>query len=149
MKNPIAAILFLEKKHKKHQEIIKDISRSHSIIEFKLKESNNLLCNEKNEIEHTIKLIDTLIVYLSSETKNNVCVCHFINLATNENIKVIGIWVENSKNDDMSVCMENFGDSVTTYPADLKNIISSEDSTWTDSNGNKVEKRKIKKHTCG
>lgn len=149
MKKPEAAILFFEKKHKNHQEIISDISQTHSIIEFKLQESNNLLCNEKKEIESTAQLIDLLIVYLSPETKNNACVCYFIKLAANKNIKVIGIWIENSNNTDISICMEDFGDSVTTYPTNLKNIVSSEDSVWTDSNGNKVEKRKIKKHTCG
>lgn len=149
MTSPSAVIVFINKKHSNHDQIEQALEANYSVEEISLLSQSEQQCGEKVRIDKLLSNLKLLIVYLSIETKNHSCICYFIQKAVQNNIKVIGIWLDNSVLNDMTTCMIDFGDVVTNYPCDLDKIIQSNLTPWLGPDGNKIDKIMIKKHTCG
>jgi len=150
MKFNTALIVYSGVRHAQHNKILADLQ--HEKIgqrELDLPLAEGSSCTIIEVIDQEIKLIDLLIVYLSKHSKDHPCINYCIESANKNNIRVIGIWLDDAEPQDLGTCMDQLGDGVCTYDGNFIESILGDTPTWTNPDGTTPTKRTIKKHICG
>ncbi|MCT8947818.1 TIR domain-containing protein [Pseudomonas iridis] len=150
MKLDSALIVYVGRTHSKHNEIINDLRLLKAeVSEYNMPASDIGTCSLTDQLNQSIQRIDLLIVYLSQETKKHACIVQAVELANKYGKKIVGIWLEDAKPDDLCEAVALYGDNITPYDHATKNIFCGEADTWLNPDYSNPPKTKTKKHTCG
>lgn len=150
MKDNTALIIYVGRKHLKHNQIILDLeSENLTVSEFDLPKNDIDSCSINDKLSREIKIIELLIVYLSKETKNHACINKSVELANAYGKRIVGIWIDDAEPEDLCGSVGAYGDSITPYDINSKNIFCGQSDVWVNPDYSNPTKTKIKKHTCG
>ena len=145
-----ALIVFVQRKHKQHKQLVAQLSaQGYEVEELALPSEHTGTCSAKALIEEKVQGLKLVIVYLSAEIAANVCLGVVMATAALHAIRVIALWLDEPEIIDIPQSVDSVGDCVTTYSDDLSTVFSGEDNPWTLADGSTPPKRKISKHTCG
>jgi hypothetical protein len=86
---------------------------------------------------------------MSNETLNNTCIDSYIVAAGSHNVRIVGIWLEDTTTNTMPNSLGQVGDSVSPFSEELLPILAGEKDVWRSPTGEDLPRRVIKKHTCG
>ncbi len=150
MKANRALIVFVQRKHKQHQQLVAQLgAQGYEVEEFALPPENTGTCSAKDLIEEKVQGLKLVIVYLSAEIAANVCLDVVMATAALHAIRVIALWLDEPEISDIPKSVDAVGDCVTTYSDDLSTVFSGKESPWILADGSTPPKREIPKHTCG
>jgi hypothetical protein len=145
-----ALIVYVGRKHSKHQQIIADLIATYQTTsEIDLPANDANFCSLTADLDSSIQNIDLLVVYLSQDTKNHACVIQAVELANRYGKKIVGIWLEDVNPEDLCGPVGLYGDSISPYDDLTKDIFSGQANVWLNSDYTTPPKTKTKKHTCG
>lgn len=150
MKYTTALIVYSGSRHTQHTKILNDLQQENiEQRELDLPTTEDSNCPLTEQINNTIDGVDLLIVYLSKYSKNHPCIDYCINVAHQQNIRIIGIWLDDAELRDLNTEMDQLGDSICIYDDSFTETILSDIPVWTNPDGTEPTKRTIKKHICG
>lgn len=150
MKQNAALIIYVGRKHSKHNQIISDLnSENLTASELDLPRIDINSCSISDDLARAIQKIDLLVIYLSKETKNHACINVSVELANAHGKRIVGIWIDDAESDDLCVSVGAYGDSITPYDENSKEIFCGHSDAWVNPDYTAPAKTKIKKHTCG
>lgn len=150
MKYNASLIIYVGKKHSKHQQIISDLNSVNLIpSELDLPINDIESCSINDSLLSAIKIIDLLIVYLSKETKNHACINKAVELANAYSKRIVGIWIDAAEPEDLCGSIMAYGDSITPYDGNSIEIFCGNSEAWINPDYSTPPKTEIKKHTCG
>ena len=104
----------------------------------------------KNEIlAPQIKWAGTLIVYISSETKNSEWVNWEIEYAQKHDKAIIGIWGQGERDCEVPKALDQYANAVVGWNSKkIIDAINGKFNSFEDSKGNPAGKRSIQRHPC-
>lgn len=144
----IAEIVFLRKKHSSHAQIVAQLlAGNFSVRERSISANENGDCDIL--FDDVVGVVNLFIVYLSPEIKHAPCLLKLISIATENNIRIVGVWLEDAENSDIPECVDSYADSIVCFSDELADVFLARKNLWTLVDGEKKEIRKIKKHVCG
>ena len=150
MKHNAALIIYVGRKHQKHSQIISDLNAENlTTSELDLPRNDINSCSINDNISRAIQKIDLLIVYLSKETKSHACINVSVEFAKAHAKRIVGIWLDDAEPDDLCGSIGAYGDSITPYDANIKEIFCGRSDVWVNPDYSNPPTTKIKKHTCG
>ena len=104
---------------------------------------------KKDILAPHIKWASTLIVYISSETKNSAWVNWEIEYAQKHDKTIIGIWGHGEKGCEVPKALDQYAEAVVGWNADrIIDAINGNFNALEDSKGNPTGRRQIRRHPC-
>lgn len=144
-----AVLVYAGVKHENHNEIMHNLVGSGHVEEIDVLRDERS-CSKSALISEKIRDVDVLIVYISKSDKSNACIEAAILVAKKRSIRVVVIWLgEDGSASDVGDAVGKYADCVMPYSSENVDIFLREEPVWKNADGSPLDKRKIKKHTCG
>ena len=125
------------------------ICRDGSITTGKFNEASNEDYIKYEILAPRIKWAGTLVVYVSSETKNSDWVNWEIQYAHKEGKRIVGVWARGEKGCELPEALERHANAIVGWNGEsIKDAINGDSNHWYNQDGTPYGYRNIKRHPC-
>lgn len=92
----------------------------------------------------------TMLVYISSQTKESEYVNWEIEYAQSQEKRIVGVWAHGEKGCEVPEALADFGDAVVGWHGDsIIDAINGKINSWEQPNGSPCQPRDITRYSCG
>ena len=125
------------------------VCRDGSITTGKFNEASNEDYIKYDILGPRIKWASTLVVYVSSETKNSDWVNWEIEYAHKEGKRIVGVWAWGEKGCELPEALKRHADAIVGWNGEsITDAINGNSNDWYNIDGTPNGYRKIKRHPC-